>query len=110
MSRSDQQRLHDIEASIATCQRYALQLDNAEVADMAFDAILRHLAVIGEGVRALSTETKASMPGIPWSAIAGLRNVVIHEYFRVDRPLVLDIVDGQLDALGKAITGSNAGT
>lgn len=36
------------------------------------------LAVMGEVVRALSDETKDAMPQVPWPAIAGLRNVVIH--------------------------------
>jgi uncharacterized protein with HEPN domain len=33
---------------------------------------------------------------VPWAAIAGLRNVVVHEYFRVDREVILDIVENQL--------------
>jgi uncharacterized protein with HEPN domain len=43
---------------------------------MAFDAILRNLAVIGEAVRALPDETISSTPSVPWTSIAGLRNIV----------------------------------
>lgn len=50
---------------------------------MAYDAVLRNLAVIGEAVRTLPEETRASMPDVPWASIAGLRKVVGHEYFRV---------------------------
>ncbi|WP_084653158.1 HepT-like ribonuclease domain-containing protein [Nocardioides insulae] len=39
------------------------------------------------------------MPGVPWAAIAGLRNVVVHEYFRVNPDLIRDIVDNQLGPL-----------
>ncbi len=35
----------------------------------------------------------------PWSSIAGLRNVVVHEYFRVDPDMIRDIVDTQLAPL-----------
>lgn len=63
---------------------------------MAYDAVLLNLAVIGEAVRALPSETRDRAPDVPWGAIAGLRNVVVHEYFRVDAELILDIVDNQL--------------
>lgn len=65
---------------------------------MAYDAI-RNLAVIGEAVRSLSSETHARIPNVPWAAIAGLRNVVVHEYFRISAELVLDIVENQLTPL-----------
>lgn len=63
---------------------------------MAYDAVLRNLAVIGEAVRTLPVETRDTIPEIPWASIAGLRNVVIHEYFRVDPGLIIDIIDNQL--------------
>ena len=66
---------------------------------MAYDAVLRNLAVVGEAVKSLPPELKDRHPDIPWSSIAGLRNVVVHEYFRVDPDLVRDIVDHQLARL-----------
>ena len=52
------------------------------------------------------------MPDVPWAAIAGLRNVVVHEYFRVNPDLILDIVDDRLalvgDPAGPACTGTGA--
>lgn len=43
------------------------------------------------------------MPDVPWASIAGLRNVVVHEYFRVNPDLILDIVDNLLVGLARAI-------
>ncbi len=54
------------------------------------------LPSLGEAVRALPVETRDRIPDVPWAAIAGLRNVVVHEYFRVDREVILDIVENQL--------------
>lgn len=48
-------------------------------------------------------QVKASRPELPWVSIAGLRNVFVHEYFRVDPGLIRDIVDNELDALANAI-------
>ncbi len=70
---------------------------------MAYDALLRNLAVIGEAVRSLPSETREAMPDVPWASIAGLRNIVVHEYFRVNPDLILDIVDHELADLARAI-------
>lgn len=73
---------------------------------MAYDAVLRNLAVIGEAVKSLPREFKQQRPDVPWASIAGLRNVVVHEYFRVNRDAILDILDTHLPALDAAITAS----
>jgi len=99
MSRSDSERFADIIDSIDRCQQYAPYLRSGEHIAMAHDAVLRNLAVIGEAVRGLSPQTREALPDVPWAAIAGLRNVVVHEYFRINPDLILDIVDDQLSAL-----------
>ena len=70
---------------------------------MAFDAILHNLAVISEAVRALPDELTKSRPDIPWTSIAGLRNIVVHEYFRVNPDLIVDIVDNYPGGLEQAL-------
>jgi uncharacterized protein with HEPN domain len=99
VTRSEQERFADILAAIQRCQDYEPHLRSQELASMAYDAILRNLAVIGEAVRALPAETRDAMADVPWAAIAGLRNIVVHEYFRVNPELILDIVDQQLAPL-----------
>lgn len=99
MSRSDADRLTDIRAAISRCVAYRDHLDSAELGAMAYDAVLRNLAVIGEAVKALPEDFKQEHAGTPWSSIAGLRNVVVHEYFRVDPDMIRDIVDNQLAPL-----------
>jgi uncharacterized protein with HEPN domain len=99
VSRPEAARLADIRAAISRCMAYRDHLDSAELGAMAYDAVLRNLAVIGEAVKALPDGFKNEHPHTPWSSIAGLRNVVVHEYFRVDPDMVRDIVDNQLAAL-----------
>ena len=48
------------------------------------DALLRCLEVMGEATKRLSKDCRANHPGIPWRAMAGLRDVLIHAYDRVD--------------------------
>ena len=105
MTRSVDERFDDIAAAVGRCRAYREYLTSADsvLAEMAFDAILRNLAVIGEAVRALPETSLDSLPGVPWASIAGLRNIVVHEYFRVDPDLIADIVDTHLAELVSAI-------
>lgn len=103
MTRAEDDRVSDILQAIERCQSYSPYLRSEELTSMAYDAVLRNLAVIGEAVRALPTETCDLFPDVPWAAIAGLRNIVVHEYFRVDRELILDIVDNQLGPLAERL-------
>ncbi len=57
------------------------------------------ISVIGEAVRRLSDEARASMPDIPWGRIAGMRNKLIHEYDHIDFDLVRDTVRTDLPVL-----------
>lgn len=59
--------------------------------------------MISEAVRSLPEEVKARAVDVPWASIAGLRNVVVHEYFRVDRTVIEGIIDRELVALRQAI-------
>lgn len=72
--------------------------------------MLRNLAVIGEAVRALPVDFKAERPTTPWASKAGLRNIVIHEYFRINLDLILDIVDNDLAALAESMRGDVDGS
>ena len=48
------------------------------------DAVLRQLTVLGEAAKRVSQEFRADHPEIPWRQIAGLRDVVVHDYLLVD--------------------------
>ncbi len=103
MSRSAQDRIADILAALTRCQPYEPYLRSDEFASMAYDAVLRNLAVIGEAVRSLPSEARDQFPDMPWAAIGGLRNVVVHEYFRVNPDLIVDIVENQLAPLARRL-------
>ncbi len=105
MTRSVDDRFDDILAAIERCRRYREYLSNEhdDFAAMAFDSTLHNLAVIGEAVQALPQEATRTMPDIPWASIAGLRNIVVREYFRVDYTTIIDIVDNSLTDLAQAI-------
>lgn len=66
-------------------------------------AVIRQLEVIGEAARAISDETKATNTAIPWSTIGGMRNILLHEYFRVDVTRVWETVRDDIPPLIAAL-------
>ena len=62
-------------------------------------AVVRAIEVVGEAAAKLSVEVRASAPQIPWSAVVGMRNRLIHGYFNVDPELVWKTVSRELPAL-----------
>lgn len=48
------------------------------------DAIIRQLEIIGEATKRLSKGLRSRHTEVPWRRMAGLRDVLIHDYFGVD--------------------------
>ena len=55
------------------------------------DSTIRQLEIIGEATKQLSRELRAQYPDVPWRRMAGLRDVLIHEYFGVDLTAVWEL-------------------
>lgn len=67
-----------------------------QFANMAFDAILYSLLVIGEAVKTLEPEMKARHEFIAWEQIIGLRNFLVHQYFSTNTEMIKNTVSGPL--------------
>ena len=63
------------------------------------DAILRQVTILGEAAKRVSAEFRDGHPEIPWRRVAGFRDVVVHDYFRVDLQEVWRIVQTDLPPL-----------
>lgn len=102
--RRDNERLNDILAAIAAIERYVQQgrsvFDEQELIQV---WVAYHLQMIGEAANSLSADLKAQHPDIPWIQIIGLRNLLVHEYFRVDPQILWDITQTDLQPLKIAI-------
>jgi len=67
--------------------------------EMAQVWVIYHLQIIGEAVRGISSEFRTANPGIPWSDIIGMRNILVHHYFGIDRDAVWNVLEDDLPAL-----------
>ena len=67
------------------------------------DSVIRRLEIIGEAARNLADNFKTANTHIPWRDIADFRNVLIHEYFGVDKEKVWAVVKNDLPGLKKEL-------
>ncbi len=67
------------------------------------DAVIRQLEIIGEAVKRLAPETIRKQPQIPWREIAGMRDVLIHDYIGVDLDAVWEVTRADLPRLQRAV-------
>lgn len=56
------------------------------------DSVVRRIEIIGEAVKNIPEETKAKYRDVPWKEIAGMRDILIHEYFGIDLNLTWEAV------------------
>ncbi len=102
--RQFRERLQDILDAIAR-----IETERAK-GRAAFDAspllqvwMVHHLMIIGEAVRSIDPALKQRYPSIPWRQIAGMRNILVHDYFRINQQIVWETVEKHVPILKEQI-------
>lgn len=77
--------------------------------DYAADWLLRHgvqrgIEIISEATRRVPQELQATQPQIPWTQIAGIGNILRHEYHRVSDTVIWNVVQKYLPPLRAAVS------
>ena len=99
MSR-DQLYLSNIVECIGQIEQYVVGGKEVFLRDrMVQDAVIRNFEVMGEAVKRLSMELRQANDDVPWRQMAGFRDMLIHDYLRVDMSEVWTVVERDLPML-----------
>ena len=76
--------------------RARADLDENEMLTLALTKLVE---IVGEASKQITSETKRSLPEVPWSAAARMRDRLVHHYFDIDRDVLWSTVEVDLRAL-----------
>ena len=97
--------LLDITKSAQLALEFVAEMDQAvfEADQKTQSAVLYQIAILGEAVKRLSPEFRTQYPDIPWAAMAGMRDKLIHDYEGVDTERVWLTLQSSIPDLLQAI-------
>lgn len=105
MSRSYRVYLQDMRDCIVKILSYTKGYDYNRFAkdEKTIDAVVRNIEIIGEASKHLPDDIKGLDSQIPWKAIAGMRDKLVHDYFGVDKRFVWNTVKEDIPFLNDKI-------
>ena len=95
----------DILEAIASIEKFVQNMDFVIFVndDKTTSAVIRKFEIIGEAAKQIPDNIKAKHITIPWKAMAGMRDKLIHFYAGVDHNLVWETIQTKLPELKKAL-------
>lgn len=97
----DSESIIDIATAIDRILRYRKGVSRLELEnnDEKLSAILYQITIIGEATKRLSQSFRQNHPELPWREMAGMRDVIVHEYDQFDLDVVWDVVNNKIPEL-----------
>jgi len=101
MSRNPLLYLSELFDGIRAIQSYAegMTIDEFVRDPKTLDACIRRFQILGEAAKNLPAEWKEKEPEIPWKDVVNFRNLLVHEYFRIDETLLWNTIQQDLEPL-----------
>lgn len=99
--RSWEFRIADIVEAIEKINNYTSGMSYEQFCEdsKTIDAVIRNFAIIGEAARHIPDKIIQSHSEIPWRDMADMRNIIVHEYFGVNKKIVWETIQKDLPNL-----------
>ncbi len=93
----------DILERINAIEKFSKNINKKELISnrLRQSAIIREIEIIREAVKNIPTSFREKYKNVPWNKIAGMRDVIIHEYFKVDLDAVWNVIKKEIPVLKK---------
>lgn len=97
--------LNDMIDAIRRIESYTKDMTRARFGrdERTQDAVIRCLEVLSEASRRVPDAMKAKHPDIPWTKIAGIGNILRHEYRSVSTDVIWEVTRSHLTNLGRVV-------
>lgn len=97
--------IDDIIESVDKIERYLASMSEDEFYSDSEkqDAVLRRMEIIGEATKNIPVEFRDKYPDVPWQKMAGLRDIIIHQYFGVTLGLIWRVAHVELPTMKEQI-------
>ncbi len=101
MKRSYVEFLQDIIGAIDEAESFVdgIDLDAFSVNREKILAVVKLLEIIGEAVKKIPDDRRKHYPDLPWKAIGGMKDMLVHEYWKIDVGVVWSTVQKSLPSL-----------
>lgn len=105
MPRSVSVYLNDMLRACEKIARYGGGLGRESFAadERTIDAVIRNLEIVGEAAKRVPDDIRRLHPQIAWKRIAGMRDLLIHDYSGVDLDVVWDVVENKIPDLQRRL-------
>ena len=90
----DKQRLQHILEAILEIEEFVSEVTEIDFSKnrMMQQACVRNFGIIGEAANHLTADIKDKYSSVNWSAVKGFRNIIVHEYFKVNVTVVWQLI------------------
>jgi uncharacterized protein with HEPN domain len=98
--------LEDIQNAIEKAEQFTEGMDFERFSSdyKTIYAVIRTLEIIGEASKKIPETVKGQNPGLPWREMAGIRDILIHEYFGVNFQVIWKTLKEDFPKLKPAIS------